>query len=113
MPEDSIDVAALGRWVRAFAGLVTANKDLLTQLDSAIGDADHGANMDRGMTAVVAALDANPPANTATLLKQVGMTLVSTVGGASGPLYGTFFLRMATAAGEVYALSPHAFAKAL
>ena len=95
-----VDVEALDRWIREFAGLVAANKDLLTQLDSAIGDADHGANMDRGMTAVVAALDVAAPAGAAALLKQVGMTLVSTVGGASGPLYGTFFLRMATASGE-------------
>lgn len=112
-PADSIDVTMLGRWIRTFARLVTANKDLLTQLDSAIGDADHGVNMDRGMVAVVAALDSAPPANAAELLKKVGMTLVSSVGGASGPLYGTFFLRMATAAGEVDALSGHAFGKAL
>ena len=105
MPEDSVDVAELGRWVYAFAELVSANKDLLTQLDAAIGDADHGVNMDRGMLAVVATLDGAPAADVATLLKQVGMSLVSTVGGASGPLYGTFFLRMATAAGEVDALS--------
>ena len=113
MARDGVDVAALGRWVRGFAELVTANKDLLTQLDSAIGDADHGTNMDRGMTAVVAALDTNPPTSAAALFKLVGMTLVSSVGGASGPLYGTFFLRMATASGEVDALSPDAFAKAL
>ena len=116
MPEestDSVDLAALDRWVRGFAERVTANKDLLTQLDSAIGDADHGANMARGMAAVVAALDGKPPATAAALFKQVGMTLVSTVGGASGPLYGTFFLRMATAAGEVDALNAQAFAKAL
>lgn len=110
---DNVDVAALGRWIRTFAGLVTAHKDLLTQLDSAIGDADHGVNMDRGMTAVAAALDSTPPATAAALFKQVGMTLVSTVGGASGPLYGTFFLRMATAAGEVGSLSAPTFAKAL
>src|SRR6185503_18429354 len=66
-----------------------------------------------GMAAVVAALDGKPPATAAALLKQVGMTLVSTVGGASGPLYGTFFLRMATASGEVTALDGQAFAKAL
>ena len=113
MPEDSIDVATLGRWVRGFAEVVTENKDYLTQLDSAIGDADHGANMARGMAAAVAALDGKPPATAAALLKQVGMTLVSTVGGASGPLYGTFFLRMATAAGEVDALDAPTFAKAL
>jgi len=113
VPEDRLDVAALGRWVRGFADLVAENKDYLTQLDSAIGDADHGANMARGMAAAVAALDGKPPATAAALLKQVGMTLVSTVGGASGPLYGTFFLRMATAAGEVDALNAEAFAKAL
>ena len=113
MPEDSIDVATLGRWVRGFAEVVTENKDYLTQLDSAIGDADHGANMARGMAAAVAALDGKPPATAAALLKQVGMTLVSTVGGASGPLYGTLFLRMATAAGEVDALDAPTFAKAL
>jgi dihydroxyacetone kinase-like protein len=110
---DSIDVATLDRWVRGFADAVTENKDYLTQLDSAIGDADHGANMARGMAAAVAALDGKPPATAAALLKQVGMTLVSTVGGASGPLYGTFFLRMATAAGEVDALDAPTFAKAL
>jgi len=113
VPEDSIDVATLGRWVRGFAEAVTENKDYLTQLDSAIGDADHGANMARGMAAAVAALDGKPPATAAALLKQVGMTLVSTVGGASGPLYGTFFLRMATAAGAVDALDAPTFAKAL
>ena len=65
------------------------------------------------MTAVVAALDVAAPAGAAALLKQVGMTLVSTVGGASGPLYGTFFLRMATASGETRSLDGPAFAKAL
>jgi len=110
---DSIDTATLGRWVRAFAEAVAENKDYLTQLDSAIGDADHGANMARGMAAAVAALDGKPPTTAAALFKQVGMTLVSTVGGASGPLYGTFFLRMATAAGEADALDAPTFAKAL
>jgi len=69
--------------------------------------------MDRGLTAVVAALEADPPTSAGAALKQVGMKLVSTVGGASGPLYGTFFLRMSTAAGESDALDPAAFAKAL
>jgi len=108
-----VDVGTLAAWIREFARVVAEQKDLLTQLDSAIGDADHGINMDRGMTAVVAALEANPPSGAAALLKQVGMTLVSTVGGASGPLYGTFFLRMATAAGDIESLDPGAFAKAL
>ena len=109
----TVELAALERWIRGFAALIGENTALLTRLDSAIGDADHGANMDRGMTAVVAALDREPPASAAGLLKQVGMTLVSTVGGASGPLYGTFFLRMATASGEVTSLDGPAFAKAL
>jgi len=108
-----VDVAALAAWIREFARIIGEQKNLLTQLDSAIGDADHGVNMDRGMTAVVAALEANPPAGAAALLKQVGMTLVSTVGGASGPLYGTFFLRMATASGDVESLDAGALAKAL
>jgi phosphoenolpyruvate---glycerone phosphotransferase subunit DhaL len=97
---DNVDVAALERWIREFARRVDEQKDLLTDLDSAIGDADHGANMDRGLTAVVAALDANPPSGAAALLKSTGMTLISTVGGASGPLYGTLFLRMATTAAD-------------
>ena len=97
---DYVDVAALARWIREFARLVAANKDLLTALDSAIGDADHGTNMDRGMAAVIAALADGPPAGAAALFKQIGMKLVGTVGGASGPLYGTFFLRMAAAVGD-------------
>jgi dihydroxyacetone kinase-like protein len=109
----NVDVGALAAWIRDFARLVAVNKDLLTHLDSAIGDADHGINMDRGMSAVVAALDGEPPASAAALLKLAGMKLVSTVGGASGPLYGTFFLRMATAAGDVAALDADGFAKAL
>jgi dihydroxyacetone kinase-like protein len=90
-----------------------AHKDLLTELDSAIGDADHGFNMERGMVAVLAALDAEQPATPAALLKRTGMTLVSTVGGASGPLYGTAFLRMAAAAGDTGALDPPGFARML
>ena len=84
-------------WLRRFAELVHEQRDELTALDSAIGDADHGANMDRGMTAVLAALEEAPPPDAAALLKKTGATLVSKVGGASGPLYGTLFLRMAGA----------------
>jgi dihydroxyacetone kinase-like protein len=109
---DSLDVAALEAWVREFARSIAEHKDELTELDSAIGDADHGANMDRGMSAAVAAIDASPPADPAALLKQVGMTLVSKVGGASGPLYGTFFLRMAGALGPDPA-DDETFARAL
>jgi dihydroxyacetone kinase-like protein len=97
---EAVDVGALTAWIRRFAELVAEHRDELTALDAAIGDADHGTNLDRGMTAVVGALDATPPAAAGALLKQVGMTLVRTVGGASGPLYGTFFLRMSAALGE-------------
>jgi dihydroxyacetone kinase-like protein len=110
---ETVDVEVLARWIREFARLIAENKDLLTTLDSAIGDADHGTNMDRGMAAVTAALDQDTPATAAALLKLTGMRLVSTVGGASGPLYGTAFLRMATAAGDIPALDPGSFAKAL
>jgi dihydroxyacetone kinase-like protein len=110
---ETVDVGALAAWIREFARLIAANKDLLTRLDSAIGDADHGVNMDRGMSAVTAALGDEVPAGPAALLKRTGMTLVSTVGGASGPLYGTAFLRMAAAAGDAESLDAHGFAKTL
>jgi len=110
---DEVTVPVLEAWIREFATRVADQRDLLTQLDAAIGDADHGANMDRGLTAVVAALEKEDFTSAAALLKRVGMTLVSTVGGASGPLYGTLFLRMATSAGEVEALDGPAFAKTL
>jgi dihydroxyacetone kinase-like protein len=83
-------------WIRAFREAVRQHKDELTRLDSEIGDADHGSNMARGLDAVVAKLD-DPPASAAELFKTVGITLVSSVGGASGPLYGTLFLRMGPA----------------
>jgi dihydroxyacetone kinase-like protein len=85
------------RMIRAFAATVAEQKEYLTELDSAIGDADHGINMDRGMKAVVAKVDGQPPTDVGALLKTVGMTLVSTVGGAGGPLYGTLFLQLGTA----------------
>jgi phosphoenolpyruvate---glycerone phosphotransferase subunit DhaL len=108
-----IDTAALDRWIRAFAAVIAESEEELTRLDSAIGDADHGANMRRGLKAVVAKLDEAAPAGPAALLKQAGMTMVSTVGGASGPLYGTFFLRMAAAVGDAGTLDQAGFAAAL
>ena len=110
---ETVGSAELGRWLRAFADEVTDHADELTRLDSEIGDADHGSNMRRGMTAVVGKLDAAPDAAPAALLKSAGMTLVSTVGGASGPLYGTFFLRMGTSAGDRAEFDGAAFAAAL
>lgn len=92
-----MDAAQLQAWVREFARLIAENAQHLSDLDAAIGDADHGISMDRGMTAVVAALDESPPADAPAACKQIGMTLVKSVGGASGPLYGTFFLRMGPA----------------
>jgi|SRR5689334_19927257 dihydroxyacetone kinase-like protein len=85
------------RWIRAFAAEVGTNKEQLTELDAAIGDGDHGINMDRGMSAVLGKVDAGPQEDIGALLKAVGMTLVSTVGGAGGPLYGTLFMQMGTA----------------
>src|SRR5690348_8211532 len=81
------------RWLRQSAQVLQENREYLTQLDAAIGDADHGINMDRGFQAVAAKLSTMGDADIGALLKTVGTTLVSTVGGASGPLYGTAFLR--------------------
>jgi len=110
---DGATTADLDRWVRVFARLVEENKDDLTELDAAIGDADHGANMDRGMRAAVAALDATMPSSPSAVFTKVGMTLVSTVGGASGPLYGTLFLRLGGALGDVEPVTGEQLAKAL
>ena len=103
-------------WVRAFAAAIAENKEYLTELDSAIGDADHGINMNRGMQAVLAKLeggDQGVQADVGALLKTVGMTLVSTVGGASGPLYGTLFLQMGSSAAGKPELSEEDWADAL
>ncbi|MFT3887806.1 MAG: dihydroxyacetone kinase subunit DhaL [Arachnia sp.] len=101
----------LAAWLRRFAEIIDAQKSYLTDLDSAIGDADHGTNMARGTAAVVTTLD---DANTVdALLKKAGMTLVSTVGGTSGPLYGTLLMRAGMATGAVTSLTPAEFAKAL
>ncbi len=104
------DVAA---WVRACAERIHAEAARLTELDAAIGDADHGSNLDRGFAAVVAKIDGETYAGPGELLKAVGMTLVSTVGGASGPLYGTFFLRCGAALGEAGSVDAAAFGTAL
>jgi phosphoenolpyruvate---glycerone phosphotransferase subunit DhaL len=84
-------------WLERIATALHENASYLTQLDSAIGDADHGSNMDRGFQAVLVKLPTMSSMDMSTQLKTVGSTLVSTVGGASGPLYGTAFLRAATA----------------
>jgi dihydroxyacetone kinase-like protein len=82
------------RWLEASAQVMAANQAHLTQLDSEIGDADHGINMNRGFGSVLNQLPALTDKDIGTIMKQTGMALISSVGGASGPLYGTFFMRM-------------------
>jgi dihydroxyacetone kinase-like protein len=86
-------------WMVAFRDEIAENQEYLTGLDAAIGDADHGANMERGTKAVVEKLCQANLTMFDAFFKAVGMALVSSVGGASGPLYGTFFLRFSTSAG--------------
>lgn len=100
-------------WLSRFRTAVHEHRAELTELDSAIGDADHGANLSRGMDAVGESVAASEPARLGDLFKTVGMTLVSTVGGASGPLYGTFFLRMGTSVGAAETLDTAALGAAL
>jgi dihydroxyacetone kinase-like protein len=104
------DVAA---WMRACAERIHDGAALLTDLDAAIGDADHGSNLDRGLRAAIAKIDGESFASAGALLKAVGMTLVSTVGGASGPLYGTFFLRCGGGLDEAAPVDAAAFGAAL
>ncbi|MBV7363072.1 dihydroxyacetone kinase subunit L [Actinomycetaceae bacterium TAE3-ERU4] len=87
------------QWLDEYAILIRRHAAELTELDRLIGDADHGANMQRGMERVQK-LNAAEFADSAALLKRTGMTLVSSVGGSSGPLYGTFFIRMASTIAE-------------
>ncbi len=107
-----VTVRGVSAWLRQFAAITAEKREYLTELDAAIGDADHGINMDRGMQAVAAKLGgvgetasgaagaATAAADIGALMKTVGMTLVSTVGGAAGPLYGTFFLQVGRSAGD-------------
>lgn len=101
------------RFVRTYAERIGENKEYLTELDSAIGDADHGINMNRGFQAVLGKIDGLAPGDIGTLFKTVGMTLVSTVGGAGGPLYGTLFLQLGTATAGKGELTPDDWSAAL
>jgi dihydroxyacetone kinase-like protein len=85
------------RWIREVAGDIHDQRDFLTQLDAAIGDADHGINMDRGFAAALAKLEAEPDGAPGDLLETVGTTLVLSVGGAAGPLYGSAIRQMGRA----------------
>jgi dihydroxyacetone kinase-like protein len=89
IPQDKII-----EWIKVYAVALAENKTYLTELDSAIGDGDHGFNMDRGFQSVREKLDSVSGQDIGGILKTVAATLISTVGGASGPLYGTFFLQM-------------------
>ena len=96
----SLDAAWARRWIELSAADIAEQRDYLVDLDRAIGDGDHGENMDRGFKAAVEALGQAQPASVAEVLKTVAKTLMSTVGGAAGPLYGTAFLRASKAAGD-------------
>jgi dihydroxyacetone kinase-like protein len=101
------------RFIETVAARIKERRDELTQLDSAIGDADHGVNLDRGFTTVLTKLPSVADKDIGAILKTVGTTLVSTVGGASGPLYGTAFLRAGMAVADRFELSPDDVAAAL
>lgn len=92
----TVTTAVMRGWLAAYAESIAANAAYLTDLDAAIGDADHGTNMNRGMQAVLGKL-ATADGDSAALLRLTAMTLISTVGGSAGPLYGTLFLQMSAA----------------
>lgn len=95
-----ITTTTIEAWLQRTAAVLDENKSYLTELDAAIGDADHGVNLARGFNAVVQKLAAQPGQSLSALFKSAGMTLMSSVGGASGMLYGNFFLKAAAVAGD-------------
>jgi phosphoenolpyruvate---glycerone phosphotransferase subunit DhaL len=108
-----VDAACVRRWLTEVAGSLEAERDFLTQLDAAIGDADHGINMHRGFTAVMRRVDGLDAATPGRLLKTTGRTFVSTVGGAAGPLYGTAFLQAGEVLGDGDTFGPRRLLEAL
>jgi dihydroxyacetone kinase-like protein len=108
-----VDAACVRLWLGEVAARLEAQRDFLTQLDAAIGDADHGVNMHRGFTAVMGRIAAVGDAAPGQLLKVAGRTFVSTVGGAAGPLYGTAFLQAGEALGAEERFGPRALLDAL
>ena len=108
-----MDTACARRWLGEVAAALDAERDFLTQLDAAIGDADHGVNMHRGFAAVMARVAAVEEATPGQLLKIAGRTFVSTVGGAAGPLYGTAFLAAGEALGDAEGFGPRLLLDAL
>jgi phosphoenolpyruvate---glycerone phosphotransferase subunit DhaL len=93
----SVSTQDLVRWVDALQQVFAANREMLTALDAAVGDGDYGDSMDRGFTAAQAELSAQPPADLRSAFQKVSSVLIRTMGGSSGPLLGTFFLRAGTA----------------
>ncbi len=110
---DVYDDTTIRRWVRGCADEVAANRDFLTQLDAAIGDADHGINMDRGFSAAVTDLDATTDLPAGELLIRVGGTLIYRVGGAAGPLFGTCLRRAGESFGDAGEFDAEDLLKAL
>lgn len=108
-----VSLAEVKSWLLRTKESVTEQRSYLTELDSAIGDADHGSNLTRGFGAVVEKMTTQPSTTIEGLLKTSGMTLVSTVGGASGPLYGTLLLRMAKAVGDSDTMTTEQLGEAL
>jgi dihydroxyacetone kinase-like protein len=108
-----LDADFFQRWMTAAAASVDREANHLTELDSAIGDADHGSNMQRGFAAVRAALAKEPPQTPGAVLMLAGRQLISTVGGASGPLYGTLLRRTGKALGEAPRVARQQLAEAL
>ncbi|MGW0550291.1 dihydroxyacetone kinase subunit DhaL [Streptomyces altiplanensis] len=108
-----LDAEFFRRWMSAAAAAVDREAGRLTELDSAIGDADHGSNLQRGFAAVAAALDKEQPAAPGAVLALTGRQLISTVGGASGPLYGTLLRRTGKALGDEAEVTPGQLAEAL
>jgi dihydroxyacetone kinase-like protein len=109
----TITHAAVEDWMKRFAADVAENRAYLTKLDGAIGDGDHGTNMDRGMKKALERLEATDSDDIGASLKAVGMALVSSVGGAAGPLYGTLFMQMGQAAAGKSELDLAGFTEAL
>lgn len=110
---ESVAKEQVVRWIELYAARIAEAKEYLTELDAAIGDADHGVNMDRGFGEVVLRLPELARQDMGALLKGIGMTLLSKVGGASGPLYGTLFLRLSQVATGKEALTVDEFVAGL
>lgn len=110
---DTLDSAWAQAWLRNSAAVVAEHRKELNDLDRAIGDGDHGENLDRGFAAVVQKLDDSPPGTPGACFKLAAMTLMSKVGGAAGPLFGTAYLRAATTLGDAVELDGSQMAEAL